>query len=155
METYCLFYRALRQERPMILSVILTKATPYIQVVYEHGVATISRLLQRTNLFCKRALSKRRFFAKETFNFKEPTNRSHPTSQQQCFVISSAEYRLFYRALLQKRPIILRSPLIVATSEQQCFVISFAEYSLYYRALLQKRPIIFRSLLIVAVLYYQ
>jgi len=89
----------------MILSVILTKATPYIQVVYEHGVATISRLLQRTNLFCKRALSKRRFFAKETFNFKEPTNRSHPTSQQQCFVISSAEYRLFYRALLQKRPI--------------------------------------------------
>jgi len=29
--------------------------------------------------------------------------------------VSFAEYRLFYRALLQKRPIILRSLLIVAT----------------------------------------
>jgi len=35
-----------------------------------------------------------------------------------------AEYRLFYRALLQKRPMI------------------FAEYRLFYRALLQKRPVI-------------
>jgi len=29
--------------------------------------------------------------------------------------VSFAEYRLFYRALLQKRPMFLRSPLIVAT----------------------------------------
>jgi len=29
--------------------------------------------------------------------------------------VSFAEYRLFYRALLQKRPVILRSLLIVAT----------------------------------------
>jgi len=29
-------------------------------------------------LFCKRALSKRRYSAKETCNFKEPTNRSRP-----------------------------------------------------------------------------
>ena len=29
--------------------------------------------------------------------------------------VSFAEYRLFYRAVLQKRPIILRSQLIVAT----------------------------------------
>ena len=29
--------------------------------------------------------------------------------------VSFAEYRLFHRALLQKRPVILRSPLIVAT----------------------------------------
>jgi len=31
--------------------------------------------------------------------------------------VSFAEYRLFYRALLQKRPIILRSLLIVATPQ--------------------------------------
>jgi len=42
------------------------------------GVATISRLLKITGLFCKRALCKRWCSAKETYNFKEPTNRSHP-----------------------------------------------------------------------------
>jgi len=47
---------------------------------HEYGVATISRLLKITGLFCKRALSKRRCFAKETYNLKEPTNRSHPIS---------------------------------------------------------------------------
>jgi len=41
-------------------------------------VATISRLLKITGLFCKRALSKRRYSPKEIYNFKEPTNRSHP-----------------------------------------------------------------------------
>jgi len=34
--------------------------------------------------------------------------------------VSLAEYRLFYRALLQKRPIILRSLLIVATPYPMC-----------------------------------
>jgi len=34
-------------------------------------------------------------------------------------VVSFAEYRLFYRALLQKRPMILRSLLIVATPCQK------------------------------------
>jgi len=68
-------------------------------------------------------------FVKETYNFEEPTNRSHPIS---CFYltndirwlrlvgsfklqVSFAEYRLFCRALLQKRPIIMRSLLVVAT----------------------------------------
>jgi len=78
--------------------------------------------------------------------------------------VSFAEYRLFYRALLQKRPVILRSLLMVATpyleSEQpQSFLsvgwlrlvgslklqVSFAEYRLFYRALLQKRPQSFLS----------
>jgi len=45
-------------------------------VCYE--VATISRHLNITGLFCKRALWKRRYSAKETYNFKEPTNRSYP-----------------------------------------------------------------------------
>ena len=42
-----------------------------------YGVATISRPLKITRLFCKRALSKRQYSAKETYNRKEPTNRSH------------------------------------------------------------------------------
>jgi len=41
-------------------------------------VATISRVLKITCLFCKRALQKRRYSAKETNNFKEPSNRNHP-----------------------------------------------------------------------------
>jgi len=42
-----------------------------------YAVATISRLLKITGLFCKRALQQRLYFAKETYNFMEPTNRSH------------------------------------------------------------------------------
>ena len=45
-----------------------------------YGVATISRLLKITGLFCKRALWKRLYSAKETYHVKEPTNRSHPIS---------------------------------------------------------------------------
>jgi len=75
------------------------------------------------------------------------------------------EYCLFDRALLQKRPMILRNLLIVATS---CHVIVHfevarhtymknitrenEEYRLFYRALLQKRPVILRSLLMVGTL---
>ena len=58
--------------------------------LYSIGLSTISRLLKIIGLFFKRALYKRRHFAKET-------------------------YCLIHRALLQKRPIILRSLLIVAT----------------------------------------
>jgi len=43
-----------------------------------HGVTTISRLLKIMGLFCKRALSKRRYSTKETYDFKEPTNCSRP-----------------------------------------------------------------------------
>jgi len=74
---------------------------------HTYGVATISRLFKIIGLFRKRALWKRPYSAKETYNLKEPTNRSHP--------ICVREYRLFYRSLLQKKPIILRSLLIVAT----------------------------------------
>jgi len=34
--------------------------------------------------------------------------------------VSFAEYRVFYRAILQKRPVILRSLLIVATPYHEC-----------------------------------
>ena len=77
---------------------------------------------------------------------------------------SFAEYRLFYRALLQKTPRILRSLLIarhIFLSEEKDMgwlrlagslelQVFFAEYRLFYRALLHKRPLILRSLLIVA-----
>jgi len=61
--------------------------------------------------------------------------------------------RLFYRALLQKRPIILRSQLIECHSysvfRQVVSAIRVCRIQrLFYRALLQKRPIILRSLLI-------
>jgi len=53
--------------------------------------------------------------------------------------VSFAEYRLFYRALLQKRPVILS--------------ILLTEYRLFYRALLQKRPVILSILLTEATPY--
>jgi len=107
------------------------------------GVATISMLHKNIGLFCKRAL----YSAKETYHFKEPTNRSHPIAEnvmQQAvhsqrtwkiymgwfrlvdslkLQVSFAEYRLFYRALLQKSPIILRILLTVATP-YRCFTFS-------------------------------
>jgi len=89
-----------------------------------YGVATISRLLKRIGLFCKRALWKILYSAKETYNFQEPTDRSHP---------------IYMRWLLE---------LPVGSLKLQ---VSFAEYSLFYRALLHNRPIISRSLLIVAI----
>ena len=42
--------------------------------------------------------------------------------------VSFAEYRLFYRALLQKRPIILKSLLIVATPYSYDDVVSLYHY---------------------------
>jgi len=43
-----------------------------------YEVATISRLLKITGLFCRIQSLLYGSFAKETYNFKEPTNRSHP-----------------------------------------------------------------------------
>jgi len=71
--------------------------------------------------------------------------------------VSFAEYRLFYTALLQKRPIISRSLLVEATpyAFDHCVLLltptsivliyythTVGGYRLFYRALLQKRPII-------------
>jgi len=79
--------------------------------------------------------------------------------------VSFAEYRLFYRALLQKRPTIWRSLLIVATPCHSTmgwlrFVgslklkVSFAKEPYKRDNILQKRPVILRSLLIVATSYH-
>jgi len=86
--------------------------------------------------------------------------------------VSFAEYSLFYRALLHKRPITFRSLLIVATPcstyddvcqkgsrsllTLRCTIklqVCYAEYRLFYRALLQKRPTILSILLIDSQMY--
>jgi len=72
-----------------------------------YGVATIGRLLKTISLFCKRALSKRQYSAKETYDSKEPTTCSHPIRAST--MVSFAEYSLFNGALLQKKPLNLRS----------------------------------------------
>jgi len=63
--------------------------------------------------------------------------------------VSFAEYIFFYRALLQKRPVILRSLLIAATRYSE----DSSQHRLFYRALLQKRPVILTSLFIAATTY--
>ena len=40
-----------------------------------YGVATISRFLKMTGLFCTRALRKRPIFCKETYDFQEAINQ--------------------------------------------------------------------------------
>jgi len=45
-----------------------------------YGVATISRRLKITGLFCRISFFLQGSFAKETYHFQEPTNRSHPIS---------------------------------------------------------------------------
>ena len=69
-----------------------------------------------------------------------------------CVTFVNREYGFFSRALLQKRPTILRSLRIVTTSYQRLLCSLFYR-ALFYRALLQKRPIILRSLRIVTTLY--
>ena len=44
-------------------------------------MATISRLLKITGLFCRIPSLLYVSFAKETYDFKEPTNRSHPITR--------------------------------------------------------------------------
>ena len=153
-------------------------------------VAMMSRLLKIIGLFCKRALYKRRYSAKETCNLKEPTNRSHPILRRRGGVLNIFTYIsmgclrwvgslksevsfvqdiLFYRALFQKRPIILRSLRIGQVCLCFCclrlslspthtnlklnpepWMLKRRRYTLkckckclFYRSLLQKRPIIF------------
>ena len=89
-------------KRPVILSILLTVATPYLtfsnygcasvcdDCKWPYGVATISRLLKMIGLFCKRALWKRQYSAKETYNLIDPTDRSHRVFQ--CVTTASDRY---------------------------------------------------------------
>jgi len=49
--------------------------------------------------------------------------------------VSFAEYSLFYRALLQRRPVILRSLLIVATPYLECTPLSMISIEVMERGL--------------------
>jgi len=110
-----------------------------------YGVALVSRIDTIIGLFCKRALQKRQYSAKETYNLIDPTICSHPTRVWMSHFrrlkgsaapaepknkmnmgwlqlvgslklqVSFAEYRLFYKALLQKRLIFVRRLHIVAS----------------------------------------
>ena len=100
--TWCLFYRALLQKRPIIFRSLLIVATLYgssppsiyclLRICVRifcvgasqkcanryYGVASVSRIDKMIGLFCKRALQKRRYSAKETYNLIDPTDCSHP-----------------------------------------------------------------------------
>ena len=69
---------ALESTRPHASHVNIRAFSSNSHLAKCYGVATISRLLQITGLFWKRALQKRRYSAKETYDFKAPTHRSHP-----------------------------------------------------------------------------
>jgi len=100
-DLFCLFYTALLQERSIILRSLLIVATPY------EPTPPPSDLYHQFLVFLSQYL----------FHFV--TARSCKTMPPQSTVrklwVSFAEYSLFYRAFLQKRPMILRSLLIVAT----------------------------------------
>jgi len=71
-------------DKPETISTTISIHNQYPHAAVSDGVATISRLRTIIGLFCKRALSKRRYFAKETYNFDEPTNRSHSMCLASC-----------------------------------------------------------------------
>ena len=58
--------------------VVNAQGTYDVYCIQEYRVATISRLLKITGLFCRIPSLLYGSFAKETYNSKEPTNRSHP-----------------------------------------------------------------------------
>jgi len=76
----------------------------------KYGVATSSRLFKIIGLFCRISSLLQGSFVKETYHFKEPTHHSHPI----CATQYASDILVTNRALLQKRPVILRSLLIVA-----------------------------------------
>ena len=96
---------------------------------HAHGLATISRLLKITGLFCKRALQKRLYSVKRDLRNMTIFCKSYlglfvrtywwygVATISRLFKIIGLFCRISsrYRALLQKRPVILRSLLIVAT----------------------------------------
>jgi len=112
--------------------------------IWRYGVATISKLLTIIGLFCKRGHA--------VLPVSLRCHAWYRRMNDSCDIadwMAHSEYRLFYRALLQKRPILLRSLLIVNDSCDIIDWMAHSEYRLFYRALLQKRPIILSSWLIV------
>jgi len=84
-----------------------------------YRVATISRLLKNIRLFCDNIVSFIGLFCKrdqcDRHSALRDTTRWLRLVGSFKSSVSFVKYSLFYRALLQKRPILLRSLLIVAT----------------------------------------
>jgi len=92
---YCLFYRALLQKRSIILSILLTEVTPYdLSMAYMPLSWVVNWPLYRDAwLVWGRCKCRCRWGS-----FKESTNGSRPVALMR-------HRTLFYRALLQKRPV--------------------------------------------------
>jgi len=121
---------------------------PYIHVRGSGSILTICRaLLQMLEAHITACVLKR-----ESPHWCEQVPYVHPygvatISRLLIIMVSFAEYRLFCRALLQKRPVILRGLLIVATpyssiSRLLIIMVSFAKEPYERDYILQKRPII-------------
>jgi len=89
-----------------------------VHTFYVYGVATVSRLLKNTGLFCRISSLLLGSFAKETYNFKEPSNHSHPITPFYTLRVHDTckNFRYLLQKepnkrddILQKRPIFLRS----------------------------------------------
>jgi len=120
-------------------SIYLSLCTYLSSYVSTYGVAAISRLLKITALFCKISSFLQGSFAKETYIFRVmylPIGWLRLVGSLK-LQLSFAEYSFFYRALLQKRAIILRSLLIVATPYQWKYL-SVHHLSIYWVALVSR-----------------
>jgi len=137
---YRLFYRALLQKRSIILRSLLIVATPQVYAktnVYAHVHAhahcrALSCAHARTHthslsIALSLSLTLSLFLALSLSRFSLSHTHTNQFSQGQFYFTSSTALSslentgLFCRALLQKRPVILRSLLIVATPEYAPF----------------------------------
>ena len=95
---YSLFYTALWQKRPIILRSLRTVATPYQRISQVHVRQAVGDF---NSSRCARIwTTQREDFNTHNIHMCKYTKTMHAYAQ-----VSFAQYSLFYRALLQKRPI--------------------------------------------------
>ena len=76
-----------------------------------YAVASISRLREIINLFCKISSLLWGSCAKKTYNLKEPTNRSHPIFLNSAFLLSCERTKVL--GLIHKRGSLLRITVLI------------------------------------------
>jgi len=107
---YSLFYRALLQKRPIILRSLLSVATKYEISTHAHThTHTRTHSHSYTHLHTHTHISTQRNSAERCCSAERWSTPNSTMSLLPCYYakiyVSFAEYSLFYRALLQKRPI--------------------------------------------------